>query len=119
MDKIIWMWNLALWPFVETLSWYPVIESSVCDSFDGQATVDEIQCIPDISRSLFFPNKSRQTPIARPLGRAIGVFREFKFWSKFYFRSYYARCNIVLYCTMKYREYMWVLDLQASYSDLT
>ena len=64
-----------------------------------------------ISRGHFTPYNSRKTPIARPLGRGMGVFRESECWSKFYLRSCCAVCNFVLYCTAIYREsivfYRW------------
>ena len=50
----------------------------------------------------FSPNNSRQTPIAHPTERAMGVSREFEVEPKFYFRSYCVRCNNVLYCTAVY-----------------
>ena len=60
------------------------------------------QCTPDISR--FWHNDLRKTSIARPLGRCRDVFREFEFWSKFYFRNCCAVRNIVLYCNAIYLE---------------
>ena len=54
-----------------------------------------------IYRGLSSPNNSRMTPIARPLGRGMGVFRESLIWPKF------PRSNlvyIVLYGTVIYRE---------------
>ena len=43
--------------------------------------------------------------MARPLGRAMGVFREFKIWPKFVtFCSCCIARNIVSYCTTIYRE---------------
>ena len=59
------------------------------------------QCAPDISRS---PNNSRKTTIARPNGRAMGLFRDFNVSPKFYLRSCCALCNIELYRTAIYRE---------------
>ena len=46
-----------------------------------------------------FPNNSRKTPIARPLGRGMGVSREFEIWPKFYTRSCCDVCIVVLYFT--------------------
>ena len=46
-----------------------------------------------ISLGHFSPNNSRKTPIARPLGRGMGVLREFKVWPKLYHRSCCAVCN--------------------------
>ena len=37
-----------------------------------------------IYRGPFAPNNSRETPIARPLGRGMGIFREILVWPKFY-----------------------------------
>ena len=39
-----------------------------------------------IYRGVFSPNNSRETDIARPLGRGMGVFREILVWPQFYFR---------------------------------
>ena len=58
-----------------------------------------------IYRSHFSLNNSRKTPITRPLGRGMGVFRKFKTWLKFHLRSCCAGCNVVLYCTAIYRVY--------------
>ena len=57
-----------------------------------------------ISCGCFPANNSRKTSIARPLGRGMGVFREFEIWPKFYTQSCCAGCNIVLYCTVIYRQ---------------
>ena len=50
------------------------------------------------------PNNSQKTPIARPLGRAMGIFSELEVWPKFYLRSCCAECNIMLYYVALYRE---------------
>ena len=53
-----------------------------------------VQCAPDI----FSPYNSRETPIARPLGRAMGVFREILVRPKFYIRIsvlYAVSCDMV------------------------
>ena len=57
-----------------------------------------------ISRGHFSPKNSWKTPMARLLGRGMGVFGEFEIWPKFYLRSCYTSCNIVLYCTAIYWE---------------
>ena len=66
-----------------------------------------------ISRGHCSPHNSRKTLIARPLGRGMGVFREFEMWPKFYLRKCCAVCNIVFYCTAIYRESIvlgyWIL----------
>ena len=49
-------------------------------------------------------NNSQETPIARPLGRAMGVLRGFKVWPTLYRRGHFVVCNIVLYCTAIYWE---------------
>ena len=66
-----------------------------------------------ISHGHFSPNNSRKTPMARPFGRDMGVFRELKIWPKFRIRSCCTVCNIVLYCTVIYREsiIMWAIPL--------
>ena len=45
-----------------------------------------------------------ETPIARPLRRGMGVFREIIVWPKFYFRIWCAACGIELYGTAIYRQ---------------
>ena len=55
-----------------------------------------------IYHSLFSPNNSRKTPIARPLGRGMVVFGESLVWSKLYL--YCAVYSIVFFCTAIYRE---------------
>ena len=45
-----------------------------------------------------------KTPIARPWGRGMGVFREFEVWLKFCLRSCCAVCNNELYGTAIYLE---------------
>ena len=57
-----------------------------------------------IYRGNFSPNNSRKAPIARQLGRGMGVLREFEMWPKLFHRSCCTVCNIVLYCTAIYRE---------------
>ena len=57
-----------------------------------------------ISRGHFYPNNSRKTPMARPLGRDMGVLRELKIWYIFHIRRCCTVRNIVLYCTAIYRE---------------
>ena len=66
---------------------------SVCDKFCVLMTMYESEgmdwccsALP-IYRGHFSPHNSRKTPIARPLGRGMGVFREFEVWPKFYLRS--------------------------------
>ena len=66
------------------------------------------------SRGHFSPHNSRKTLIARPLGRGMGVFREFEMWPKFYIQSCCAVCNIVLYCTVIYRESIVLVTPSAS-----
>ena len=44
-------------------------------------------CAPPIYRGHFSSNNSRKTPIARPLGRYRGLFREFEVSPKFQLRS--------------------------------
>ena len=56
-----------------------------------------------ISCGHFSSNNSRNTPIACPRGRGMGVFCEFERWPKFYFRIACAVGNNVLYCTAIYR----------------
>ena len=58
-----------------------------------------------ISRGHLFPNNSRKTPMARPLGLNMGVFHEFKIWPNFALEVYTVS-NIVLYCTAICREYI-------------
>ena len=48
-----------------------------------QKPVEAYTTLP-ICRGLFFPNNSQEAPIARPLGRRMGVFREILVWPKFY-----------------------------------
>ena len=60
---------------------------------------------PDISRSLF-PSNSRKTFIACPLRRGMAVLREFDVWELSYLRSCCPGCNVVLYCTAIYREFI-------------
>ena len=55
-----------------------------------------------ISCGHFSQNNSWKTPIARPWGRGMGVFREFKIWSKSCLQSCCAS-NTMLYCTAMYR----------------
>ena len=57
-----------------------------------------------IYRGLFSPINSRKTPVPRPLGRGMFVFREFLLWPKFYLRIHCAVSSIVLYCITIYRE---------------
>ena len=57
-----------------------------------------------ISRGHFSPNNSRKTPIARPLGRSMGVFRGFEIWPKFHLRSCCTGCKVVLCCSAIYRK---------------
>ena len=57
-----------------------------------------------IYRSHYPPHNSRKTPIAHPNGRAMAVFGEFEVWPKMNRRSCCTVCNIVLYCTVIYRE---------------
>ena len=64
---------------------------------------------PDILRSLS-ANNSRKAPIARPLGRGMGAFREFEVWPKFCLRSCCDECNIVLYCVAIHRESIVISD---------
>ena len=59
---------------------------------------------PPIYHGIFSPDNSLKTPIARPLGRGMVVFREFIVWPKFYIRIYCAVCSTVLYCTAIYRK---------------
>ena len=56
-----------------------------------------------IYRGLFSPNNSRETPIARSLGRGMGVFREIIVWPMYYLRVQRTVCGIVLYGTAIYR----------------
>ena len=68
----------------------------------------------DVSRSLLQPTKYTHcspvrasygyTLIARPLGRVMGVFREFEVWPDVYLQCCWFVCSIVLYCTGIYRE---------------
>ena len=66
----------------------------LCGNYDGSASNDNTKmdglqgkllsssrynAIP-IYRCLFPPNISRETPIARPLGRGMGVFRKILLW---------------------------------------
>ena len=69
----------------------------------GTTNITSYSALP-ISRCHFSPNDSHKTPIARPLGRGMGVFREVEVWPKFYLRSCCARCIIVLYCTVIYQK---------------
>ena len=57
-----------------------------------------------IAHGHFFSNNSRKTAITRPLGRGMGVYREFEIWSKFCLLSCCTVVNILLYCTAIYRE---------------
>ena len=50
------------------------------------------------------PNNSRGTPIARPLGRGMGVFREILVWPKFYIWIQCTAYCIMTYGTAIYRE---------------
>ena len=54
-----------------------------------------------ISHDHIPPNNSGKTPTACLWGWAMGVFREFEVWPKFYLRSC---CNNMLYCTAFYQE---------------
>ena len=59
-----------------------------------------------VYHGLFAPNNSKETSIARPFGRAMGVCREIILWLTFYLRIYCTVCGIVLYGTAIYREYI-------------
>ena len=50
-----------------------------------------------IYRGLFSTTNSRETHIARPLGRGMGVFRDILVWTKFYHRIKRTVCDVVLY----------------------
>ena len=51
-------------------------------------------------------NYSRKTTMACPRWRGMGVFHEFRVWPKSYLLSCRAGCNIVLYCTATYRQFI-------------
>ena len=60
----------------------------------------------------FSPNNSRKTTIAHPLGRGMGVLREFEVWPKLYHRSCCVVCNIVLcYLSRVFHFYTKLLHL--------
>ena len=52
----------------------------------------------------FFSYESQKVAVTRPLGRAVGVFQEFRVWPKFYLQMCSIMCTIVLYFTAIYRE---------------
>ena len=70
--------------------------------------LNELKVGPDrvlpMFRGHFSPNNPRNTLIARPLGRVMGVFREFEVWPDLYLQCCWFMCNIVLYCTGIYQE---------------
>ena len=81
-----------------------VNSNRICGIVNGVCHIDGHYSALLICGGNFSPNNPRKTPIPCPLGRGMGVFREYEAWLKFYFRSCCAGCNIVLYDTVIYRE---------------
>ena len=92
--------------------WFePLSRSLWRANYDCNETVirDTPKCIyyqysaPPICHGLFSPYYSQETPIAHPLRRGMGVFREILVWQKFCLRILCTLCDIVLDGTAIYR----------------
>ena len=42
LKKVVPMGHVTWWPLLEPLSWYPLMLSSLCNSFEDQAPIDEM-----------------------------------------------------------------------------
>ena len=99
--KQAWLWQAWNWnctkcsvPIgIHTL--FVVVVISLMD-IGGVMRFVPVYSALSIYRGLFSPNNSRKTPIARPLGRDMVVFRDFLIWPKFYLGSYCAVDDITV-----------------------
>ena len=78
-------------------------EAGISDACVAKSSAAYFSALP-ISRSHFYKNNSRKMRIAHPLGRDMGVFREFNVWLKFQLQRYCAVRNIMLRYNTLYRE---------------